>query len=547
MTDSETPVGPMDLMAVHLAASMGVGQRRVLPTIDRQLRELPLRQSLLLLSEICGKVDRLSLDPAEQVAFAHRVLPPQAARRAEPLLLRDHPRTGALSSQVIALLGIRLLAVSPDTAPPVDDVPELARRLGGLCLSLADHVGDASQSSESTILEVVRLGVFYASSEHPGWLSLAGRLYFDVLPALAQHPDWMAPLERFREGAAIALERFWAITAMQGSAAEHSDEHFQFPLNLHEHPIPDAELEAWRDLLTQSMEDAASLARQDIEQPVGWSMSSVWKRPIVDFGEGRGPTLRPRLLSMQAEPAQMFWHVRDVLIGQGVDHTAWSGLYGAAVERLGVELARELLPSDVVLDEGEFTERWGIPAGPQRADLGVVTQDGDLVVVDFVSRQFTRDTTSTGDFSALAKDLKLAVAEKLPQVDKTLEHAIAREPEAMRLYPVVVTGGPLPYIPMLDQVIEDELAGQEMTVVGNDPRCTAWVAMDLLNFNLLLRACVLLDVGIGRLIDEWQNSGLGRNTFRAWFLLSGRGKGLEGGGLPDDWIERINRYLTQWP
>lgn len=537
----------MDLMAVHLAASMGVGQRRTLQTIDRQLQQLPLRQSLLLLSEICGKVDRLSLDPAEQIEFAYRVLPPQAARRAEPLLLRDHPPTGVLSAQVIVLLGIRLLAVSSDNAPPVDDVPALARRLGALCLSLADHVSNITPDSEATILEVVRLGGFYASGEHPGWLSLAGRLYFDVLPTLGQHPDWMAPLERFREGAAIDLERFWAITAMQGSAAEHSDEHFQFPVNLREHPIPDDELEAWCHLLAQSIEDAASLARRDIELPVGWSMSSVWKRPIVDFGEGRGPTLRPRLLSMQAEPAQLFWHVRDVLIEQGVAHTDWSGLYGAAVERLGVELAREHLSSDVVLNEDEFTERWAIPSGPQRADLAVVTQDGDLIVADFVSRQFTRDTTSTGDFAALAKDLKLAVAEKLPQVDKTLEYAVAGEPEALRLYPIVVTGGPLPYIPMLDQVVEDELTGQEMSVVGNGPRCAAWVAMDLLNFNLLLRACALLDVGIGRMIDEWQDSGLGRNTFRAWFLLSGRGKGVGGGGLPDDWMERINRYLTQWP
>ncbi len=68
-------------------------------------------------------------------------------------------------------------------------------------------------------------------------------------------------------------------------------------------------------------------------------MSSVWKRPVIDFGEGKGPALRPRLLQMQAEPAQMFWHVRDVLVADGIEHLAWSRLYGAAVEGLGVQLA----------------------------------------------------------------------------------------------------------------------------------------------------------------------------------------------------------------
>ncbi len=261
--------GPMDLGAVYLAPSMGVGQRMRLATIDDQLRRLPLRQSILLLSEMCFRTESLGRPPhRDQLEFASRVLPASFLPKAEGLLRRDQPPTAVLSAQVVVLLGIRLLSISDDSVGEVNDVDQLARHLGKLCLALADHVEDSAVDRESIILEFVRLGLFYTRYEHPGWLSLSGRLFFDVLPQLDHHPDWMSPLDRFEHAAGIRLDRFWAITALQGMLADQSEEHFQFPINILEHPIGPDEMGAWLTLLSQSIESAAAQARRMLISPL---------------------------------------------------------------------------------------------------------------------------------------------------------------------------------------------------------------------------------------------------------------------------------------
>ncbi len=210
---------------------------------------------------------------------------------------------------------------------------------------------------------------------------------------------------------------------------------------------------------------------------------------------------------------------------------------------LACSLPREHCGEDEVLDEIEFVERWAIPAESIRADVAVVAPSGSVLVADFVSRQFTRGTTATGDFAALAKDLRLGVIEKLQQVDATLSRAVAAESTLSALYPVVVTAGPLRTFPPLIEIIDEQLIELDLAVVGNDERCHHWLAMDLLNFDLLLRAAQLLGVTWHELIDNWYESALAGNTFRDWLLLDGPGGHLEGGGLPDDWRSRMSSYL----
>jgi len=533
----------MDLVAVYLTAAEGYGQVMRLATIDRKLADLPLRQSLMLLSEMCFRVESASpTDTDAHVEFAERALPKPAILRAVARLRRPYPPTIALSPQAIVLLGIRLMSVSDGSAAEESDPETLARKLGGLCLALSDHIDSGELTNETTILEFVRLGLFYSSNEHPGWLSLAGRLFFDVLPTLSTHSDWMDPHARFEAGTGLKLDMFWALTCAQGAEAAHSADNFMFPMNVAN--VSKAQIEAWKSLLSATLTDAAEAARADMRQPLGWSMSAVWKRPIIDLGEGRGPVLRPRLLQMQAEPAQMFWHIRDVLVNQGVDHNQWSRLHGSAVEELGLQLLYETHSPDVVLDERAFVARWAIPASSKRADAVIVTEGRDLVVIDFVGRQLTAATTTTGDFAALTKDLRVGVSEKLEQIDATLKAAKSMENGWRRFYPIVVSAGPMPYIPPLDDAVNDELAAT-LQVINNDPRFRRWMAMDLLNFQLLLNVSRHERRTVPETIEAWQSSALARNTFREWALRDGPASHMPGGGLPADWQRRVLAYIGQ--
>ena len=534
----------MDLVAVYLTAAEGFGQAMRLATIDRKLADLPLRQSLLLLSQMCFRVESASpTDTDAHVEFAQHALPKSAVARAVARLRRPYPTTIALSPQAIVLLGIRLMSVSNGSVTVESNPEELARKLGGLCLALSDHIDAGELTSESTILEFVRLGLFYSSKEHPGWLSLAGRLFFDVLPTLSSHSDWMDPHACFEASTGLKLQMFWALTCAQGAEAAHSADNFIFPMNVVN--VSDAQIEAWKSLLSATLTDAAEAARADMRQPLGWSMSAVWKRPIIDLGEGRGPVLRPRLLQMQAEPAQIFWHIRDVLVKQGMDHNQWSRLHGSAVEKLGVQLLNETHSPGVVLDERAFVTRWEIPASSKRADAAIVTASRDLVIIDFVGRQLTAATTTTGDFASLTKDLRVGVSEKLEQIDATLQAAQSMETGWRHFYPVVVSAGPMPYIPPLDDAVNDELAAVSLRVINNDPRCRRWLAMDLLNFQLLLNVSRHERRTVPEIIEAWQGSALARNTFREWALRDGPAGHMPGGGLPADWQARVLAYLAE--
>lgn len=63
--------------------------------------------------------------------------------------------------------------------------------------------------------------------------------------------------------------------------------------------------------------------------------------------------------------------------------------------------------------------------------------------------------------------------------------------------------------------------------------------MDILNLLLLLRVSSICRQPLTDLLDAWQRSPLGRNTFRDWAVSEGPAKELEGGGLPDDGLQRV--------
>jgi hypothetical protein len=537
-----------DFVGVYLTASMGVGQRLHLATIDERLRTLPLDRAIVLLSEMSCRAAKASdvTDPQSQIKLAQQVFPTSFLSAAEPLLRRQVPRTAALSPQVVVLLGIRLLSVSPCASTRARVIeqtdPQLARALGALCLAFSDHVDTGALTAETTTVELLRLGLFYGRSQHAAWLTLAYRLFFEELPQTESAID---PLTAFQSSTGVTLERFWAITVMQGALAASSPQS-PLPASMESTAVTAEDIGAWCSLMFISIEDARIAARYDMSKPIGWSMTAVWKRPVIELASGVGRSLRGELIQMQAEPAQLFWHVRDVLVANGTPHQTWSNLYGQAVERLGLRLLTEHLPAGLVKDESALVQEWSIPTGAKRADAAVVDA-GSLVVIDFVSRQFTAATTSTGDFDSLVNDVGKAVVDKLQQIDSTLAYAVASDALWTAFYPLVVTAGPFPTSPLIDVVVEKQLQPLDLKVIGVGPRCRPWMVMDLASFLLLLRIASLSRRTIAAVLDEWQGSALSRHEFWQWAFRNGPAQSLGDDLLPTLWHERAFEALGAEP
>jgi len=74
------PTMPMDLMGIYLTARMGVGQRLTLTSIDSRVKALPLRRSLMLISQMCFRAERSDVSvPSleDRLQLASQVFPSQ--------------------------------------------------------------------------------------------------------------------------------------------------------------------------------------------------------------------------------------------------------------------------------------------------------------------------------------------------------------------------------------------------------------------------------------------------------------------------------------
>lgn len=145
--------------------------------------------------------------------------------------------------------------------------------------------------------------------------------FLDVLPGLSDHPDFIDIASEFRQHIGLSLARFWAITAVQGIAAAESDKHFVFPIDV-EDKIGSIALNLWARSMLITLERARHDSLANLDQPIGWGVTARWDKPILDFGGHRGPVLRPRLFQSQAEPAQLFWHIRHALAARKLSTSA---------------------------------------------------------------------------------------------------------------------------------------------------------------------------------------------------------------------------------
>ncbi len=244
--------------------------------------------------------------------------------------------------------------------------------------------------------------------------------------------------------------------------------------------------------------------------------------------------MRSQLLALKGTLIGMHYLVSDLLRHRGGDaHLAWSRFFGRAVEAYGRHLLETLVarPATLSFPDAERTMR---PTAPPACDFYI--EEADAVIAgDFVHRALTLPTQTTGTPAALEKDLRLAIVEKLAQIDSTLA---ARRPAARRIYPVIVMSGPLPMNPILASKLDELVAQETFRVVATDSRCERVAVLELHELRMLLLTAAANGRALSYLLEAWLASPLGSNSFRDW--LTSQAELTPGRALPGEtWEERV--------
>ena len=236
--------------------------------------------------------------------------------------------------------------------------------------------------------------------------------------------------------------------------------------------------------------------------------------------------MRAAFLAMRARPAGMFWAIRHPFVGSGGKHSRLARFFGKLVENHGHALAVRHLPDVDRLDEATMNQRWG-PG--QTCDLLLLCPE--WVPVEFVHRLITRASSATGNFDDLMRDVRVAVVEKLQQIDATLTRALEREPTAPpAIYPIVVVGAPFPQDRLVLGPALDELEAWGPQVIEVHPACRMPTVLDLAEYSTLLQTAAHLGVPITSLLDAWHSSGMVGDSFRQWLTTDGPAREIPGGG-----------------
>lgn len=535
------PTRYTDLTYFYLTPAVGVGQRLALATIDQRLAGLPLWPTMMLLPQIAFRADQISpLDRAGQVEFAQQLLPASMVDRAVGALA--HPQSVVVSSQTVLNLAVRAVVHCQESETDSQlDIEVLARQLGGLLLALGDHMSRGDTGYDSLALELVRAELFFRTNDLTAWYEIADRLFFEVMPAMTDDEDFIDVDGVIQTTYEMDFEFFWALTTAYGIAARYDPEHYRVPANFAERPISPDVLGRWCNAWFIDVDDARDLAINDVASGSWWAFSAFFDRPVLRTSGTTGVVVRPAFLAIKATPPGMFWAIRNAFVEQGGEHRRFSAFFGRAVERLGRCLVDEYLSDVAVLrDECAIRTRW---SGEASKTCDLVLLGESWIGIDFVYRQFTRDTAATGGIDDLVRDVSRGATEKVVQIDETFARGLEVEPVGPQaLYPVVVVGGPFP---MNKRIAEEVVAGLRRAnakVVGVNPACRPPAIMDLSEFHVLLQVSHATGATVTEILDDWFASRLDSANFRNWLTTDGPGRGLPGGGaISCRWQQRLQR------
>jgi hypothetical protein len=189
---------------------------------------------------------------------------------------------------------------------------------------------------------------------------------------------------------------------------------------------------------------------------------------------------------------------------------------------------------------------WGAGSGEKVCDLLVLYPDA-WVAFEFVHRNLTKATQTTGAYLDLLKDLKLAVLEKADQLDATLARGLAANtlPSPDRIFPVIVTGASLPANPLLSRAVATALTARQPKVLGVDPRCRRLLLIDLFELRNLLDLARERGTTIPSLLEAWVESTIPDLSLRNWLTTDGPGLPID--ETEPEWRTFVYRRLEPPP
>jgi hypothetical protein len=504
---------PLDLVLVYLTPSdHGIGQRLSIPKIDQRLGQLPLRPVLELLAIAAHRADRSITGIDERLTLARDLLREGRTRTRALAMISSGPLAVASAQQVLAL-ALRALRACPDDARPVP--ADLRFRVGDLLVAMGDHLSERrGETNDELLLETVRSGLFYRLQGIGDWYSTAHDVFFDIIPTLSADPEFIDPSDVVSRHLGLSLGLLWALNASVGIAVMGDPKVQVFPKKIGE--VTEDLALRWHEANTQTVEEARQSCIEDLESGSPWSFTTFFLRPILKIEPERHMPMRPQFLALKATVIGMYQIVFDLLKLDGADqHLRWSRFFGRAVEAYGRRLFLELLPDSPVIS---FPDDRPASAQAEKA-CDVLLTDGDAVIaLDFVHRVLTLSTQTHGSPADLDKDLKLAILEKIDQIDTTLRTALAADNSASRIFAVVVMSGPLPMTPIAESHIAGLVATGSREVVGIDPRCRPIAVLELYELKMLLRTASDNQLSISDVLDSWLQSSFGGNNFRDWLL-----------------------------
>jgi hypothetical protein len=528
---------PIDLMQVFVRPSMGVGQRLGMDKIDRRLSGLPLRLVMELLGQVNCYADQSINRHDRQRELVDRFFPVTFQRRLHDLLDAD-PNLVPVSSQVVANLAVRALVICPDRDYTTEEIDDTARVLGALTLAVAEYVMEGAHDEKDLALAFARMALYFRLNDLSSWYEVARRLLFETLPSLAGHVDYVDADAVCQAVYGLDLEVLWALTVAFGTAAQTNTDFYLVPPPIQGGVLDDETITRWSHVWMVPLEESRALAQSDLDAGTWWSFSSFFDHPVIAITPNRGVAIRPAFLAQKATPAGMFWVVRNAFVAAGGNHEQWARLFGVAVETLARHLIAELASGgDILANDDALRTRWG----PGKV-CDTVLLGRTWVAIDFVHRQLTKASASTGDFDDLARDLRLAAVDKLEQIDEALQRGLAIESPPDAIIPLVVVGAPFPTSPLVMKHIEEALGPR--SVIGSNPTCSPPAVIDLSEFHVLLQVANAQKRDVAEILHQWLASEMGRDSFRSWLTTDGPGREIPGGGaISAEWMKVIRARL----
>lgn len=525
---------PLDFMGVYISANIGVGQKLKLETTQKRLARLPLFPVLDVLAQISFKADKArGSDDAE--ALAQNLLRPAHAAQAVRLIKSGRREKYHVVSSQMAV-GLALLALDVCEYEEYDgefDMQELVHDVSDLILALSALMDDQKVTTDTLIMELVRMELWARVNDYDRWHELCHRIVLEILPTLSDDVDWIDVNALIKEAAGIELGDFWALTNAMAISVNGSFDMYKFPPKIPNSVLSKEIIDKWTKHWSTGLDEARAAAKNDILDTRLWSFSAFYERPLLNLGNGIIMVIRPWFLANKATPAGFFSTIEAIIRDKWAaakndkertkEFLKWSRLFGKATEIMARKLIEEHIPNVNRVDEDNMDARWpGVKGKSKSKGCDTVLLGDNWVPIDFVYRRMNKMTTTTGNINDLAKDLNAGVIEKLQQIDDTLSRALKMDGEPSGfIYPVVVVGAPFAVNGLLLNEIDRRAEKVGMNIVGTHPKCKSPMVLDLEEYWMLIETAGYHNMHPAELLEAWIASPLRVSNFRNWLVTNG--------------------------